>query len=185
MIFTFRRGTARRTAALFAAVLSLIATVPAMAAITVHFHSFNGSVLWGRYPHTFVVFEGTLEGNGQRVQENFGFSAKYTSQAITNRPSEHEIVTEEERTIPKTNRHFSVRISDAQYRALRAEIERWRNYPGRYYDLDERNCIHFVAALAQMLDIRADVPVDYLRRPKAWLNYVTRNNPHLGAEEID
>lgn len=185
MVTTFRRFTASRLAALATTPFATVLAAPAMAAVTVHFHSFNGSVLWGRYPHTFVIFEGTLDGNGEKVHENFGFSAKYTSQAITSGPAEHEIIVEDEDTIPDTNRHFSVRVSDAQYRALRAEVERWRNHPGRYYDLDERNCIHFVAAIAQMLDIKADVPENYLRRPKAWLNYVTRNNPQLGAEEID
>lgn len=37
---------------------------PAAAQVQVSFHSFNGSVLFGRYPHTFVVFEGTLESTG-------------------------------------------------------------------------------------------------------------------------
>lgn len=185
MPIMLRRFPSRHLAALCAALAALVMAAPATAAVTIHFHSFNGSVLWGRYPHTFVVFEGTLEASGQRVRENFGFSAKYTSQAITNGPAEHEIIVEEEDTIEDTNRHFSMRISDAQYHALRAEIERWRNYPGRYYDLDERNCIHFVATLAQMLGLKADVPEDMLRRPKRWLNYVTRNNPHLGAAEVD
>ncbi len=185
MVTHFRRFITTRVAALFAALVAMMLAMPAMAAVTVHFHSFNGSVLWGRYPHTFVVFEGTLESTGAPVNENYGFSAKYTSQAITNGPAEHEIIVEDEDTIEDTNRHFSIRISDATYREMRAEIERWRNYPGRYYDLDERNCIHFVAKMAEMVGLRADVPEDMLRRPKRWLNYVTRNNPHLGAQEID
>ncbi len=177
---------ARWLSALFLAALAcMMAATPAQAEVRVSFQSFNGSVLWGRYPHTFVVFEGRLDDTGTRVHENFGFSAKYTSQAITNGPAEHEIVVEDDDTIPDTNRHFTVTVSDAKYREMRAEVERWRNYPGRYYDLDERNCIHFVAALAEMVGIRADVPQEYLRRPKAWLNYVTRNNPQLGAQEID
>ena len=172
--------------ALLLAALSVpLLSTPAQAAVTVHFHSFNGSVLWGRYPHTFVVFDGTLDDTGTPVHENFGFSAKYTTQAMTNNPAEHEIIVEDEDTIEDTNHHFAVTLTDTQYRALRTEIERWRNYPGRYYDLDERNCIHFVAALAQMLGLSADVPEDMLRRPKKWLNYVTRNNPELGAQEVD
>ena len=186
MVISTRRIASLRLrfAALIAAISAACLTTPALAAVTVHFHSFNGSVLFGRYPHTFVVFEGELDSNGQRVNENFGFSAKYTSQAITNNPAEHEIIIEDADTIEDTNRHFSVSISDAQYRALRSEVERWRNYPGRYYDLDERNCIHFVATLAAMIGIQADVPEDMLRRPKKWLNYVTRNNPQLGASEV-
>ncbi|MXO87768.1 hypothetical protein GRI32_03345 [Altererythrobacter aestuarii] len=162
-----------------------MASVPAQAAVQVSFHSFNGSVLWGRYPHTFVVFQGVLDDTGQMVNENFGFSAKYTTQAITSGPAEHEIIVEEQRTIADTNRHFTITVSDTKYRELRAEVERWRNHPGRYYDLDERNCIHFVARMAQLVGLQVDVPEDFLRRPKAWLNYITRNNPQLHAREID
>lgn len=184
--FHNRISTIRRKLALLVlAVLALLVLAPsAQAQVSVAFHSFNGSVLWGRYPHTFVVFDGTLD-TGQRIRENFGFSAKHTSQAITNGPAEHEIIVEDWDTVEDTNLHFTINVTDAQYRALRAEVERWRNYPGRYYDLDERNCIHFVAALAQIVGVQADVPERFLRRPKAWLNYVTRNNPQLRASQVD
>lgn len=180
------KSVANRIAAAFlAALASVMLATPALAEVKVHFHSFNGSVLWGRYPHTFVVFEGTIDNGAHRVDENFGFSAKHTHQAITSGPAEHEIIIEKKKDIPGTNRHFTVTVSDAKYREMRAEVDRWRNHPGRFYDLDENNCIHFVAALARMVGIRADVPSQYLRRPKAWLNYVTRNNPQLRAREID
>ncbi len=157
---------------------------PAHADVQVHFHSFNGSVLWGRYPHTFVVFDGELE-DGTRVFENYGFSARNSIEAISSGPAEHMILTETEGTIAETNRHFTVTVSDRQYRRLLATVLAWRDYPGKYYDLDENNCIHFVAALARAAGLEADVPEEYLRRPKAWLNYVTRLNPQLGAKEID
>jgi hypothetical protein len=72
----------RLVAALLLALASLGVSTPALAEVQVHFHSFNGSVLWGRYPHTFVVFEGTL-ANGTRVNENYGFSARSSAEAIT------------------------------------------------------------------------------------------------------
>jgi len=187
MVFSFdrwRKPLSRLWLVLSAALTLLLAAVPAQAAVTVHFHSFNGSVLFGRFPHTFVVFEGTMDDTGTAVNENFGFTAKSTTQAISG-PAEHDIVVEEAAQIRRTNRHFSVLLTDAQYRLLRAEVETWRNQPGRYYSLDTRNCVHFVARLAELIGIRADVPENMVRRPRAWLNYVTRNNPHLGAEEID
>ncbi len=42
----------------------------ALAAVQVHFQSFNGS-MFGRFPHTFVVFDGTLDATGQRIYENY------------------------------------------------------------------------------------------------------------------
>ncbi|AKQ41893.2 hypothetical protein CP97_07420 [Aurantiacibacter atlanticus] len=157
--------------------------MPASAQVDAHFHSFNGSVLWGRYPHTFVVFEGRME-DGTVVNENFGFSARNTSAAITSGPAEHMILTETERTIGRTNRHFSITLTDAEYRRMKVEVIAWRDYPGPYYDLDDNNCIHFVARLAELAGLDVDVPEQYLRRPKAWLNYIARRNPQLGVEEI-
>ncbi|WP_271078204.1 hypothetical protein [Aurantiacibacter sp. MUD61] len=178
-----RKLMTRILAAILLALAALGVATPALAQVNVHFHSFNGSVLWGRYPHTFVVFEGTLS-NGTRVNENYGFSARSSAEAITSGPAEHMILSETQSTIENTNRHFSVTVTDAQYRRLRAEVIAWRDYPGDYYDLDENNCIHFVARMAQLVGLRADVPEDYLRRPKAWLNYITRRNPQLGASEV-
>lgn len=179
----FARPLARLLAAVVLALASLGVATPALADVNVSFHSFNGSVLWGRYPHTFVVFDGTL-ADGTRVDGNYGFSARYSGQAISSGPAEHMIMTETANTIAQTNRHFTVTVSDATYRRMLATVIAWRDYPGEYYDLDENNCIHFVAALARVAGLRADVPEDYLRRPKAWLNYITRNNPQLGAREI-
>lgn len=174
------------TRAISAALLALVVLVlaaPVQADVRVSFHSFDGSVLGGRFPHTFVVFEGTLD-NGTRVDANYGFSARRSMDAISSGPAEHMIITETERSIAGTNRHFTVTVPDRQYRRLIATVLAWRDYPGEYYDLDENNCIHFVAALARVVGLRADVPDEYLRRPKAWLNYVTRQNPHLDASEI-
>lgn len=174
---------ARLLAAVLFALVGMGFASPAQADVQVSFHSFNGSVLWGRYPHTFVVFEGKLE-NGTEVDANYGFSARYSAEAISSGPAEHMIITETERTIAETNRHFTITVSDRKYRRLLAEVIAWRDYPGDFYDLDSNNCIHFVARLAELVGLDADVPEDYLRRPKAWLNYVTRQNPQLGAQEI-
>lgn len=175
----------RRWLALLAAAAILLLANPAWAQVTVHFHSFNGSLPFGRFPHTFVVFEGTLDSTGQRIEENFGFSAISVMEAAGGGPARHEIVVEQPRQIGRTNRHFSVRLTDGAYRVMRAEVEAWRNQPGRYYELDRRNCVHFVARLAQLAGLAVDVPQNLVRRPKAWLNYVTRHNPQLGAAEID
>lgn len=182
-----RQTLSRLTARFLAAVLLSLAaagfSTPALADVQVSFHSFNGSVLWGRYPHTFVVLKGELD-DGTQVDANYGFSARYTSEAISSGPAQHMIMTETERTIAQTNRHFTVTVTDRQYRRLLATVLAWRDYPGEYYDLDENNCIHFVAALARVAGLDADVPEEYIRRPKAWLNYIGRKNPAVGARDI-
>ncbi len=165
------------------AVLALVCSGPALAAVTVHFHSFNGSVLFGRYPHTFIVLEGKLS-NGTQVNENYGFTAKKVSPAILSGPVYHDISVEKPKYIKKTNRHFSVVISDAQYARIKREVAAWRDAPGKYYNLDTRNCIHFVGAIAKIAGIKVEYPQKMLRRPKKWLNHVTGLNPGLGAKKI-
>lgn len=171
---------------LFSILLALVAlswSGAAFAEIRMSFHSFNGSVLFGRYPHTFVVLEGTLS-NGQAVNENYGFSARKVTPAILNGPVEHMILTETAKSIRKTNKHFTITISDAQYYAVRAEVKQWQDAPGKYYNLDTRNCIHFVGELGRIVGLRVEYPSDMLRRPKKWLNHVAALNPKLGARPI-
>jgi hypothetical protein len=178
------RALTRTMLRLVLAVLGLLAFAqPAAADVDVHFHSFNGSALFGRYPHTFVVFEGTLEG-GHKVYENFGFSAKRISPAILAGPVEHTIYIEEEKWIGKTNRHFTVTVDDATYRKMRAEIDALRTAPGKLYDLDTYNCIHFVGRMAQLAGLKVDYPKNLLRKPRSWLNRVGTLNPKLAAKPI-
>jgi hypothetical protein len=176
-------GLARR---LVPVLLALLAVLPAtaQARVTVYFHSFNGSVLVGRYPHTFVVFEGRLDDTGEQVSENWGFSAKRVTTAILSGPVEHIVMTEEPEQIARTNRHFSVEVPDATFRRMRAEVIAWRDAPGRHYDLGTRNCIHFVGRMAELAGLRVDYPRELLRKPRAWLNHVAELNPQLHAPRI-
>ncbi|MEO0871311.1 MAG: hypothetical protein AAFY19_05020 [Pseudomonadota bacterium] len=167
------------------AVLALLWAGPALAEVQIHFHSFNGNVFWGRYPHTFIVLEGTLEETGRAINENYGFSARTVSPAILTGPVEHMVLAESEKNVQKTNRHFSITLSDEEYRRVIQLVASWQNAPGKFYDLEKRNCIHFVGEIARLLGLKVDYPSDMLRRPKRWLNHVAAMNPQLGAEAID
>jgi hypothetical protein len=165
-------------------ILALLWSGAALAEVRIHFHSFNGSVLFGRYPHAFVVLEGTLEETGQAVNENYGFSARRVTPAILSGPVEHMILSESDKNIRKTNRHFTLSLSDEQYRKVIDLVASWQNAPGKFYDLEKRNCIHFVGEIAKVVGLRVDYPDDMLRRPKKWLNRVAQMNPRLGAQTV-
>jgi hypothetical protein len=168
----------------FLLVLVLLLPQAALAQVTLAFHSFNGSYLGGRYPHAFIVLDGTLE-NGRRVHENYGFSTSASALSALNGAVPGVIQVEKEKYIASTNRHFALAISDAQYHAILAEVNAWKDAPGqKRYQLDSRNCIHFVARIAGIVGLKAEVPQNMVRRPKLWLNLVTRLNPHLSAKEI-
>ena len=168
----------------FVLLFALLWSGPALAEVQIHFHSFNGNVFWGRYPHTFIVLEGTLEETGARVNENYGFSARNATPAVLAGPVEHKVLAESEKNVRNTNRHFSMTLTDAQYRMIVAEVKKWQTAPGKYYDLETRNCIHFVGRMAQLLGVKVEYPKKMLRKPKAWLNHVTAMNPQLGATSI-
>lgn len=173
----------RRLALLFA-LLAALAAHPAAAQVMLSFHSFNGSMLGGRYPHTFIVLEGTLEESGQPVNENYGYTAVSATPDVLMGDVRGTIMIEQPRYIRTTNRHFTVPVSDAQYHAIVAEMRAWRDAPGRAYNLDRRNCVHFVARIAELAGLTVQVPQNLVRRPKAWLNLLSRINPRLGAAEI-
>jgi hypothetical protein len=166
-------------------ILALLCGAPALAEVQIHFHSFNGSVLWGRYPHTFIVLDGTLEASGAVVDENYGFSARRVSPAILSGPVEHMILAESTKNIAKTNRHFSITLTDEEYVRVLKLVQSWMDAPGAFYDLEKRNCIHFVGEIARLIGLEVDYPQELLRRPKKWLNHIAARNPQLGAALIE
>lgn len=165
--------------------VALLCATAATAGVRVTFHSFNGSMFFGRYPHAFVALDGTLEGNGQTVHENYGWSAKHVTPAVLTGPVYGEIEHEKDKWLAKTNRHFTVVIDDATYWRIRKEVDFWANHPGKYYSLETRNCIHFVGRIAEMVGLKVDYPPDMLRKPRAWLNHIAALNPQLRAKPIE
>ncbi|MEO1220960.1 MAG: hypothetical protein AAFY42_06370 [Pseudomonadota bacterium] len=172
-----------RLLAPFFALLALASSGTAFAAVEIHFHSFNGSV-FGRYPHTFIVLDGSLEADGRVIEENYGFSARSATAAILSGWTSHMVYVEKEKYIRRTNRHFSLTLTDEQYFRITEEVRKWRDEPGKRYSLGERNCIHFVGEMAKVLGLKVEYPQKMLRRPKKWLNHITGLNPQLGASLI-
>lgn len=174
----------RLVASLLLALAVALLPLPAGAKVLLSFHSFNGSMIGGRFPHTFIVLQGTLEASGQKIDENYGYTAKSVGPSVLSGPVRHAIVVEKAKYLTTTNRHFSVPISDETYRRIVAEVAAWRDAPGKAYSLDSNNCIHFVGRMAELAGIRIDYPKALIRKPKAWLNHITMLNPQLGARPI-
>ncbi len=187
-MFSAVSGVARLKRAVTARLLCLLAALllpfPAAAQVLLSFQSFNGSMFGGRFPHTFVVLQGTLDATGAAVNENYGYSAKSATPAVLSGPVEAIVMVEKPKYLTTTNRHFTVPISDATYWRIREEVAKWRDAPGKQYRLDEHNCIHFVGAIAELAGIRVDYPRQLIRKPKAWLNHIAALNPQLGAKAI-
>lgn len=171
-----------RIVILLAALLVLAWPPPAQAAVTMSFHSSSPTGNFGRFAHAFIVLAGTDDATGRVVNENYGFSARNISPAILMGPVKHIVMSEKPAYIAGARRHFSVVLTGEQLAAVRREVAAWRDHPGKYYDLDKRNCIHFVGRLAELAGLRVDYPGSMLRKPGTWLEHVRALNPGLLAK---
>ena len=165
--------------------VTFLCSAQAFAQIELSFHSVNGSVLWGeRWPHAFINMKGNLERDGQEVVENYGFTAIKASPAMLVGPVDHDVHIEEAEFIARTNLHFTLVIGDEEYDQIIAEMKKWRDAPGKYYNLNKRNCIHFTGAIAEIVGLKVEYPKKLRRKPKRWLNHITMLNPQLGAKKV-
>jgi len=151
---------------------------PAAAQITVSFYSHE---LGNSFPHAFIVLSGTPEGGGPAVNANFGFTAKSVTPAILMGPVYGVIKSANDGYVRHSDRKFTMAISDRQYAALNALIEKWRTLPGKSYDLNRRNCTHFVGEAAEALGLKVVFDQKLMKKPRSFLESVIRLNPVLGG----
>ena len=136
---------------LLAAVLLLVA-FPAAAEVRVTFysHAWNAGGD-GMYPHAFIRVTGQPAWAQAPVDETYGFTTK--QQALVFLKARGHVESADAGYVARSTPHFWVEISDDEYRALRERIDVWTRPPGSDYNLNRRNCIHFVADLASQLGL--------------------------------
>ena len=155
-------------------ILLLLLCWPASAAAQVEIH-FYSKDLAKSFPHAFVRF------TGDGIDTNYGFTAARVSPAILAGPVQGKIQTVDPEYVGRSKRHFSLRLSDGQYRAVLAVVEKWRSAPQPSYRLNRSNCVHFVAEVAQALGLSAPPDRKLMKKPKSFLEKVTRDNQALIA----
>jgi len=154
--------------------------LPAMAAVQITFYS---KELGTTFPHAFVIIEGTLDRGGQRIEVDYGFTAKTVSPAILFGAVKGEVVSDNGKAYNRaSDKHFTFTLSDAEYDRILGVVARWRALPQPSYDLDKRNCVHFVADVAASLGMRVEVPKKLVKKPKSFLNLVAESNRAWLAE---
>jgi hypothetical protein len=152
---------------------SFTAVAPAEAAVEVSFYSkeFGAS-----FPHAFVRVKGTLDGTGELVDTNYGFTARAISPAILMGSVAGEIVTSKPSYVAASDRHFAFILSDEEYRVLLATVEKWRSRKQPSYNLNSRNCVFFVADVAAALGMAADTPKALMKKPRSYVQSLLRAN---------
>ena len=158
--------------------LMLAWAVPATAKVEIHFYSkdFGSS-----FPHGFVRLTGTVESTGEALDVNYGFTAMRVSPAILAGPVKGKIHTVNPHYVSRSDRHFSLELSDAQYRTVLRLVEEWRNIPQPSYLLNSRNCVFFVAEVAEAIGLKAAPVPKLMKKPKRFLQKVTEDNRALIA----
>ena len=162
-----------------ALLLSLLAA-PARAEVLVTFWSHAQD---RNYPHAFLVMRGTVDATGQRVDDNIGFTARSVSPAILIQSVNGRMdrVSAAYMARPTSRPHFSLRLNDTQYAALQAFIARWRAQAQPSYNLNDRNCVHFVMEAAALLGLTVNRRSAHFLDPPDFLDEVMRLNPQLVA----
>lgn len=150
---------------------------PLQAAVTVSFYSHD---FGDRFPHAFVTANGTLDGDGQVVDDNFGFTAKNVSPAILMGSVKGYVQKLEPDYIGKSDRQFSVTVDDATYARLIAKVHEWQDRAQPSYSLGKRNCVHFVMELAEVVGLKVNRKSKFFKKPKSFLIEVKGLNPTLG-----
>ena len=166
-----------RLAALLAALLAVLVATPAAAAVEIAFYS--RELGGNNFPHAFVSLRGTVDATGERVDTSYGFTARAISPAILFGSVAGEVLVEGPRQIARSDRQFAVILNDDQYRAVLGVVARWRNRPQPSYNLNRRNCVHFVGELAQAAGLRVEFVRGLMKKPRSFLQHVRSLNPQL------
>jgi hypothetical protein len=157
----------------FMAFLAAMLPGAARADIVVSFYSHE---LGSSFPHAFVTVKGATD-DGRAVDTNFGFTAKSVTPAVLMGSVAGEIELLKPKYVDSSDRQFAVKVSDAQYRALLGVVEKWRALPGKSYNLDKRNCIHFVGDVAAALGLKVEFPKKLIKKPRSFLLSLIALNP--------
>jgi hypothetical protein len=162
-----------RVIRLFVMLLLFCSGAAAPAEITISFYSKDFA---SSFPHAYVRLTGTDDRNGQAVDVNYGFTPYSVSPKILFGPVRGFVETMDPVYVSRSDRHFSLKLTDDQYRQVLAIVDSWRKAPQPSYRLNTRNCITFVAEVAVALGLQAPVIPKLMKKPKSYLNAITQMN---------
>lgn len=161
---------------LWLAALLLLVAAPATAAVEISFYSRE---LGTNFPHAFIVLRGTLDATGEPVDTSLGFTAHSVTPALLLGSVRGEVVVEGEQQIAHSDRQFALILTDDQYHAAMAVVERWRVLPQPSYNLNRANCVWFVSEIAAAIGLRVEISQRLSKRPRSFLQGLIRLNPQL------
>jgi len=148
----------------------------AQAQVQIHFYSKD---LASTFPHAFVRLTGTVDSTGAQIDNNYGFTPERVVPGIMFGPVRGMIQSLDSEYVERSDRHFTLALSEDQYRSVLAVVARWQGEPQPSYRLNSRNCVHFVAEIAQALGLSAPEARGLMKKPRSYLEKVARDNRAL------
>lgn len=142
----------------------------AQAQVTITFYSHE---LGSQFPHAFATLKGKVESTGEAVDTNVGFTATSTGPSILFGSVTGHISVAKPKYIASSNPHFTYELTDAEYRAVMAVTEKWRNKKQKSYNLNEANCVHFIAEVATAAGLKINPKSKFFKKPTSFLKEVT------------
>ncbi|MFZ3484601.1 hypothetical protein [Sphingomonas sp. 3-13AW] len=152
---------------LVAALLSIGLVAPASAGVTISFWSHESGQ---NFPHAFFVLEGTPDAGGARVQVSYGFTAKAITPAILLGSVAGKIEESTPGYIHSSDAHFAVMLTDAQYAAVTELVQQWGEAGNSRYNLNRRNCVHFVAEAARRAGLTVVEDRKLMKKPRSFVH---------------
>lgn len=160
--------------------IALLFSSDARADVVVTFYSYEAG---GQFPHALLGFKGNMDGTGEAVDTNYGFTAKSVSPAILWGSVTGIVETAEPKYLAKSTPHFAIHLTDEQYGKLMALVDEWRNIPGKSYNLGKRNCVHFTMEAAALLGLNVNRQSKNFKKPKNFMLELKALNPDLKLED--
>lgn len=165
----------------FAFVLALLAFLPKVAqadiAIGFHAHEFGSS-----FPHALITVRGAPHAGGPVIDTNYGFTAKSVTPSLLFGSVAGKVESMGASYVRSSPLKFTVIVSDAQYAAAMAVVAKWRDAPGKSYNLNRHNCVHFVGEVAQSIGLKVIFEQSLIKKPRSFLENIIRLNPQLHEE---
>jgi hypothetical protein len=145
-------------------------TQVANAAVTITFYSHE---LGSQFPHAFATLKGKVDSTGEMVDTNVGFTANNTGPSILFGWVAGHVSVVKPKYIANSSPHFSYELTDAEYRAVMATADKWRNKKPKSYNLNEANCVHFIGEVATAAGLKINPKSKFFKKPTSFLKEVT------------
>lgn len=154
----------------------LLMNVSGVASAAIQISFYSRELGGNNFPHAFATLKGVDDRTGELIDMSYGFTAKAISPAILMGSVSGEVMHEPPSYVAKSTRQFSLTLSDDQYQVVRSTIGKWETRKQPSYNLNRRNCVHFVAELAQASGLQVTFDPALMKKPRSFLLSVKHAN---------